>query len=144
MQFLMPPLQDFQPQHLLVGWLDPVGLGEGFDSFHIDIQADGITFFDRTFTDPSSALTFFDDRLLDLGSWSNLIETDYLVDLVFNFSLTSSWANSGFYVDFVAANGIYEASPPPVVPEPPILWLFGASSVAWAVRFRTDTGKRPG
>jgi hypothetical protein len=124
------PTGRLECEHLLVGWLDSVGLGEGFDSFRIDIQADGMTFFDRTFTDPSSALMFFDDRLLDLGSWADLIATDHWVELVFNFSLTASRANSGFYVDFVAANGIYRDVPPSAVREPSILWLFGAGSVA--------------
>src|SRR5690606_26030587 len=32
----------------------------------------------------------------------------------------------------------------PAVPEPPILWLFGASAVAWALRFGANIGKGPG
>ncbi len=44
MECLIPPMT-CQPQHLPVGWLDPVGLCEGFDSFRIDIEADGMTLF---------------------------------------------------------------------------------------------------
>lgn len=126
-------------QHLLIGLLDPESFGGGFDSFRFDIWAEGINIFDQTFTDPGSALTFFDDKLLDLGSWPALIGTDNLFDLQFSFSLTFSQPDSGFYFDFLAANGTYQASSTPAVPEPSILWLFGASSMAWAVRFRTTT-----
>jgi hypothetical protein len=117
-------------QHLLLGGLDPLCLGGGFDSFQFEIDAQGANLYDWTFTDVSAAESFFSAQVLDLGSWSTLGGGGNLLDLSLSFSLTSSQAGSGFYLDFLAAKT------PDSVPVPSTLWLFGLGPMAWRVRSR--------
>jgi hypothetical protein len=130
--------------HLLVGLLDHASFGVGFQKLEFVITEDGTVLVDQLFTDSLAAASFFDDHLIDLGTFA--LGTD--LQLTFSFALTADSLGSGFGMDFIfgaAANGII---PPPgggggetPVPAPGTLTLFGvACIVLLVVRRRVRSG----
>jgi hypothetical protein len=105
---------------LLVGMLDHVSFGAGFDSLTFSIAEQGVTVFNTAFTTLAAAEAFFDDRVLDLSSstvGSNL-------DLSFDFDLVASNVGNGFGEDF-----LFGATASAAVPEPSTLSLFGLAAL---------------
>jgi hypothetical protein len=112
---------------LLVGLLDNVSFGNGFDSLTFSINEQGSTVETFTFTSLALANSFFDDRVLDLGP----VTTCCSLDLSFNFELVASEVGDGFGEDFVVGAR---------VPEPASLALFGVGVAGLAlVRRRKRT-----
>jgi len=58
---------------------------QGFEQLHFQVQVDGTTAIDLTFTDALAAVAYFDDNILTFGSASGL-----LPDLDVFFDITSS------------------------------------------------------
>jgi hypothetical protein len=112
-----------------VGLEDAQWTGNGFDLLQFQITSGGTVFLSESFTSLLSALSFFDDHVIDIGS----IEPDALglLDLGFNFGLTAHVPGDGFAIDLAIAQV--------QVPAPPswLLLLVGAITVvlsAGAVR----------
>ena len=55
------------PRELLVGLMNPVSAGGGFDSLRFQIGVEGNLLVDVFFTDRAAAQNYFDDQILDLG-----------------------------------------------------------------------------
>ena len=108
---------------LLLGLLDPVSFGNGFDLLRFRIVREDVTVFDQTFRDAASALALFDDHVIDLGNWRTDLQGD--LDLRFMLDLTASRPDDAFYASFVATT----------VPIPPGVWLLG-TAVAGLVAYR--------
>lgn len=108
---------------LLLGLLDPVASGNGFDELRFRVVIEDVTVFDQTFSDAASALALFDDHVLDLGNWRTDLQGD--LDLRFLLDLTASRPGDAFYTSFVATT----------VPLPSGVWLLG-TAVAALVRYR--------
>lgn len=106
-------------QDLLVGLLDPVALGTGFDALSFQIEVEGLTVLDETFTGVAQALTYFDDETLNLGDWAAMLSPDNVMDIGFMLSLTTNDVGAGFHTDFMFGNST-------VIPIPPAVWLFGS------------------
>lgn len=100
---------------LLLGLLDPVSLGNGFDLLRFRIVREHVTVFDQTFSDAASALALFDDHVIDLGNWRTDLQGD--LDLRFMLDLTASRPDDAFYASFVATT----------VPLPSGVWLLGTA-----------------
>ncbi len=96
---------------LLVGLQDGQATGAGFDSLRFAITKDGNLTLDRIFTSVSSALAFFDDRVLDLGSITP--DESGVLDLQFDLAVTAHNAGDGFAIDLAVA----------AVPEPSTLLM---------------------
>jgi hypothetical protein len=108
------------PQHLVVGLLDPIFTDSGFDSLEFSILGQGNMLFDQTFSF-SEAQSFFDDHVIDLGSLSDIVGSGLNLNLAFNFSLEGA-NNSGFDFNFIFA----DPSPTPI---PGAVWLFGSGLI---------------
>ena len=106
---------------LLVGLQDGQATGAGFDSLDFAIIEDGNLILDRIFTSLSSALAFFDDRVLDLGSITP--DESGVLDLQFDLAVTAHNAGDGFAIDLVVA----------AVPEPSTLLMLLTGAVAVGV-----------
>jgi hypothetical protein len=125
---------------LLVGLLDHASFGADFDSLIFTITEDGMTLVNQAFPGLTSAESYFNDRVLDLGTFAH--ESD--LDLVFSFDLTASSAGDGFGEDFIfgAASSQVIPIPPGQVPEPGTLGIFASGFVAamlWRRRMRMYT-----
>jgi hypothetical protein len=105
---------------LLVGLLDHASFGHGFDSLTFSIVEQGVTVLSTAFGSLSAAEAFFDDRVLDLGSFTS----GSTLDLSFNFELVASSVGNGFGEDFVFG------ATPGAVPEPSTLSLFSLAALA--------------
>ncbi len=110
-------MSGFSGARLLVGLLDPLGEGNGFDNLRFRIFQEGNTVLDQNFATLASALTYFDDGVIDLGAWSSGLVGD--LDLTFQLDVVASAVNDGFHLNLVA--GVTG-----VVPVPPAVWLFGS------------------
>jgi len=115
-------------QELLIGLLDPNFAGLGFDTLRFRIQQEGTTVVDETFLDPASALTFFDDQTLNLGTWTTGLVGN--LDLTFLLDLTTNDPGAAFALDLLFGNATLGSGP--AVPEPSAVWLFGTAIVGLA------------
>jgi hypothetical protein len=104
---------------LLVGLLDPAGLGTGFDALSFQIELEGLTVLDETFTNVAQALAYFDDETVNLGDWTAMLSPDNVMNIGFMLSLTTNDAGAGFHTDLMFGNSR-------VIPVPPAVWLFGS------------------
>lgn len=73
------------PSNLWLGLLDSSLPADALGEFHFSLAGEGSTLFEQNFSG-SDFLTFFDDRLFDLGAWSSLVSSDGLFDLAVTFS----------------------------------------------------------
>ena len=76
------------PANVLLGLLDPVLLGNGFDTLRFQVLGNDVSLFDQTFLDATAALAFFDDQVLDLGPIG--AGPDGLLDLRMQLDLTGA------------------------------------------------------
>jgi hypothetical protein len=106
--------------NILLGLLDPVSEGFGFDSLRFRALGEGSMLIDETFLDAQLALAFFDDHPIRLASLA--AGPDGLLDLRFELDFLSASAGDAFYFNFVA-----QASP---VPLPGTAWLLPLA-VGW-------------
>ncbi len=109
------------PQHILLGLLDPTSAGNGFDSLHFRATINNVTAIDQTFTDLSSALTYFSDHTVDEGP--TMAGADGMLHLSWQLDLTST-PNEGFGTDFIVANSTVDSA---ATPEPGTLSLLGCA-----------------
>lgn len=108
-------------QHLLVGLLDVSYTGADFVklTFSVTDQVHGRPLFSQTFTDAAQALAFFDDRVLDLGAWDSILDTNKYLNLAFGFSW-EGLNDAAFAFNFVCGSGAAQ-----VVPLPGAILLMG-------------------
>jgi len=109
-------------QFFRVGLQDAQWTGNGFDSLLFEIMSGSTMVVDETFTSLSSAASFFDDHVIDVGSITP--DSSGLLDLSFDFELTAHTPGEGFAIDLAIA----------AVPEPPS-WLMLASALALTLVF---------
>lgn len=108
--------------NLLIGLLDPgYSGGHGFDNLHFRTDIEGTTVTDLTLTDLGTAISYFDDNVLDYGLWKDLISTDNVLDITFYFDLTEQHLGEGFNTNFIVGAS--------VVPVPAAVWLFGSGLI---------------
>jgi hypothetical protein len=103
-----------------VGLQDAQWTGNGFDGLLFQITSGGTPFLSQSFTSLSSAISFFNDQVLNIGSIAP--DSSGLLDLDFNFQLTAHAPGDGFAIDLAIAQ---VAS----VPEPPS-WMLLATAIA--------------
>jgi hypothetical protein len=116
---------------LLVGLLDNLTFGSGFDRLEFRIIKQGATVLDDVFTNASAAQGFFDDHILNLGTFSNIQP----LDLEFSLVLTASSPGQGFGEDLLFGAVSSVVPPPPGgAPEPNILALFALALVLLMAR----------
>jgi hypothetical protein len=101
-------------QHLMVGLVNPAFTG-AFDTFRFLVTDNGMTAEDKTFTDVSSALAFFTDQTLDLGSLAGMTGD---VDLDFEFDFTSQQIDDSFAAELIFGNTTAGSGPAVPVPAP--------------------------
>jgi hypothetical protein len=78
--------------------------GLGFQSIEFTVAANGADILDETFTDLADAETYFDDRVIDLGSGLGPS-----VDLAFTYDLVAN-GPGGFGLDFAVGGAVPEPS----------------------------------
>jgi hypothetical protein len=112
-----------------VGLQDGQLSGNGFDLLDFEVLVNGLPAVQRMFTNPDSALAYFDDQVLNLGVLDP--GSDGLIDLTFDLSLTGHIAGDGFAIDLGVAN----------VPEPRsvVLLATGLALVFGLARLRATT-----
>jgi hypothetical protein len=76
--------------------------GGGFDLLDFEALVNGVPAVQSLFTTTESALAYFDDQVLDLGTLSP--GSDGLIDLTFDLSLTGHVAGDGFAIDLAVAD----------------------------------------
>jgi hypothetical protein len=79
-------------QDVMLGFMNPGFLGEGFDSLRFQANLGDETVVDESFDELDEALAYFDDRVLDLGNFS--ISGGPRLQLVSPLQLVFDW--SGF------------------------------------------------
>jgi hypothetical protein len=111
---------------ILLGFLNPISIGNGFDSSTFEIFVDGGLFLNLVFPDLASANDFFSHGIFDLGQFSGGV-TD--VELLFSETMSST-QGFGFTYAFTAA-GFSGA-----VPEPStwVMLLLGFAGLGFAFR----------
>lgn len=117
---------------LIIGLLDPLAFGDhGFDTLRFGINIEGSQVSDLTFTTLDSVESFFNDNVLNMGLWSDLISADNILDINFTFDLTEAHIGESFNANLILAAGVFappsivpDPRPPSGVPVPPALWLF--------------------
>jgi hypothetical protein len=118
---------------LVVGLLDGQATGSGFDSLAFQILVNGAPVVQQDFTSVPSALTYFDDDVLDLGAVTALgVDPLGLLDVEFDLDVTAHNPGDGFAIDLAFAE----------VPEPSSLGLFG-TAIAVAITLLGTARKRP-
>jgi hypothetical protein len=100
-----------QRQDLIVGLLDTVVEGVGFDSMTFQISREGVMVVNQTFATVADAVNFLDGKALNLGS-NDLLNVSGNLDLVFNVSLTTNDAGAGFYFDLLFGNSTLDTGRP--------------------------------
>jgi len=114
------------PEHLWLGLLDTSLDESATGNFHFTVTGEGTTLFDREFTG-FEFLSAFNDQLLDLGAWRNLVGVDGLFDL--NVSFSGAAPDIQFAFADVSANSSS-------VPEPSTILLFLPGLIALLISKR--------
>jgi hypothetical protein len=94
---------------LLVGLLDTNVEGNGFDTLNFQVSREGAVVVNETFMTSAAAVTYFDTKVLDLGS-NGVGNVSGNLDLIFTLSLTTNDAGAGFYFDMVFGNSTLNAA----------------------------------
>jgi hypothetical protein len=120
---------------LVVGFLDGKESSGGFSGLRLRVMTQGQTVFDTSFSDPASALTFLNDRVVGLGGWQSSSVGD--VKVSFLFDVTTTNPGDGFESDLAFGTS--------AVPEPSTVLLLatGVLSLA-ATRYRKKPTERQG
>jgi hypothetical protein len=90
-------------QDLLVGLLDTSSEGGGFDSLNFQITREGVVVVNQTFLTVADAVTFLDNKTLNLGS-NGVGNVSGNLDLIFTTTLITNDAGAGFYFDLAFGN----------------------------------------
>jgi hypothetical protein len=130
----MPPSSR---QHLLLSLMDPVFTGS-FDSLRFVVQEGASKVVDVTFADVTTAMAYFDDQTLDLGSLAGITGN---LDLALQFYFTSHIPGTGYSLELLCGNSTLGSGPP--VPLPGTVWLLG-SSILGLVAWGWGRGRRAG
>ena len=117
--------------NLILGALDPLSSGNGFDSLHFRVDREGVTVLDVSVFDLVSALTLFNDHLFDLGDWSSGLDGN--LDLRFSLDVTASRPGDAFYMNFVATT----------VPLPGSIFFLG-TALAGLLQLKARNAQRHG
>ena len=99
------------PQHLLVGLLDPTETSPtNISSLQFQITRQGSTVVTQTFTNPTASQlnSYFDDHTLDLGNYSGVSGN---LNLDFILNLTTSTVGAAFNTDLLFGNSTLAAGP---------------------------------
>jgi hypothetical protein len=87
---------------LRFGFLNPVATGGGFDTLRLQIFKENTSVLDQSFTSLATALSFFDDEVLDLGPANAGVSGP--LDLQMLFTYTSDTVGDSFALDFVGTS----------------------------------------
>jgi hypothetical protein len=120
-------------QFLVLGLLDPVASGAGFDTLRFRVTRLSILVIDQTFATVASAMSYFHDKVVQVGDWTTGVGSNNILDLRFTLDVTSSQAVSAFSTDFLVGNATIAA-----VPEPStyLLFAFGLVGLLTVARRR--------
>jgi hypothetical protein len=99
-------------QNLLVGLLDTNVEGNGFDTLNFQVSREGAIVVNETFMTSAAAVTYFDTKVLDLGS-NGVANVSGNLDLIFTLTLTTNDAAAGFYFDMAFGNSTLNTARPP-------------------------------
>src|SRR5581483_10062492 len=80
------------------GLENPQATGSGFTSMELTVREQGISVFDKTFTDLAAATSYFTDHSMDLGP---LGAHGTSLSLSFTLALTGNQAGNGFLADLL-------------------------------------------
>jgi hypothetical protein len=123
--------------NLVVGLLDPAALSPAFTSLHFTINYNGVLAVDETFINNAAAVSYFNDRPLDLGPLAAGVGGT--ADVAFQLDMTSLDNGSRFETKFALAN---------ITPQPPAfleadfdedLDVDGADLARWRTNFGAGT-----
>ena len=122
-------------QFLVLGLLDPVAAGSGFDTLRFRMTREGTIVLDQTFITVASAMSYFDDQVLQISDWTTGVSTDNVINLEFIFDVTGTKAGSAFNTDFLVGNGTPTLA---AIPEPStyVLFAFGLVGLLTVARRR--------
>ena len=96
----------------MVGLLDPAGYQTGVDSVRFRVDVENTNVVDRSFATPADAYAYFDDQVLNLGTYAGLSGT---LDLKFMLDVTAHVPGAEFSERLLVGNT------PLTVPEPTTL-----------------------
>jgi hypothetical protein len=113
--------------------LDPTVSGAAFSSMRFRVTVEQTLVDDVTFNDVTTAISYFDDRVIDLGPITAGVSGS--LDVSFQLDVTSSVAG-GFSTLFIVGN----ATPGAGLPEPAGTPLLLAASVPLLRRRRVQRG----
>lgn len=105
---------------VIIGLLDPVVTGEhGFDVLRFSVSIENTRVENIIFRDFIEAEKYFDDNLLNLGLFGDLISSDNILNIALSLDVTESHQDEGFSGNFaLGAAGVT------TVPVPAAAWLF--------------------
>jgi len=108
-------------QDLILGFMNPVFTGNGFDSMSLQIYQESDLIIDQIFSDVFSADSFFNDQTFNSGGWSQGLVGALDLTILVDFDITST--GDSFYFDMTYGNSTTGSG---VVPIPAAVWLFAS------------------
>ncbi len=115
---------------LILGLLDAESFGDGFAELHLDVIAEDTVVFSESFVDLATALTFFSDNSINLGSI--LLNSDGVLDVSLILGIDGNKAGDAFFTDFVVSAT--------VVPLPSVFVLLGSAlALLFGVKLRVQS-----
>ncbi len=103
----------------------PVVLAQGLNNqwLYFNLTVEGTTVLSVNFLDTVGATLFFEDNLINLGTWSDYISADNILDVNFNLDVRTNGLDSRFYTDILLGDSTM-LSGDTNVPLPAAGWLF--------------------